>query len=127
MNIPDRIRYINKYFTNRLMMLIAGRKYSPIAILWHTGRKSGSRYAIPIIAARQSDGFVLALTYGFHVDWYKNILAAGTAELTWHGNKYRLSFVSILEKEVGRASFSQPFRAMLRWLGTDGFIHMRTV
>lgn len=109
------------------MMHIAGKKHSPIAILWHTGRKSGLSYSIPIIAAHTDDGFVFALTYGDHVDWLKNILATGTAELTLRGKAYNLTSVGTVDKEKGRACFSQPFRAMLTWLGTAGFIHMRIV
>lgn len=124
MKIPDRIRFVNKRYTNRVMGLIAGKRFSPIALLHHTGRKTGRGYAIPIIIAPVAGGFVFALTYGDYVDWYRNILAVGTAELTFHGRRYALRGVSLLTQEAGCASFGQPFRAMLKAMNMKDFFRM---
>jgi len=124
MKIPDRIRYINKKFTNRLMMKIAGRKYSPIAAMRHTGRRTGKAYTIPILAGRVENGFVFALTYGDHVDWYRNILASGKSVLTWHGEVFHLSSPETLRKNGGKDTFSQPWKTLLSLMGTAEFFHM---
>jgi deazaflavin-dependent oxidoreductase (nitroreductase family) len=73
----DRIRVINKHVTNKLLIHIAGKRFGHFAILGHTGRKSGKLYRIPIIAEPFQSGFVIALTYGKNVDWYKNVAAKG--------------------------------------------------
>lgn len=127
MKIPDRIRFINKRYTNRVMGLIAGKRHSPIALLEHTGRKTGRPYAIPIIAAPVPGGFVFALTYGDHVDWYRNVLAADRAVLMLHGVKYDLHGVTSLTDEEGRASFKQPFTAILTGINMQGFFRMEIV
>lgn len=125
MKIPDRIRFINKRYTNRVMGLIAGKRYSPIALLQHTGRKTGRAYAIPIIAASVPGGFVFALTYGDHVDWYRNVLAADRAVLILHGTIYDLHGVTSLTDDEGRASFKQPFTAILTAMNMQGFFRMQ--
>jgi hypothetical protein len=60
----DRIRVINKYATNKILIHISGKKFGHFAILSHVGRKSGKLYRIPIIAEPTKNGFVIALTYG---------------------------------------------------------------
>lgn len=83
MKIPNKIRYLNKKFLNRLTLRIAGKMHCPIALIRHSRRKTGRSYATPILAAAVEDGFVFALTYGNHVDWYRNTLAS--AEVNWSG------------------------------------------
>lgn len=33
MRLPDKVRFLNKKFTNRLMIKIAGKKHSPIVLI----------------------------------------------------------------------------------------------
>jgi len=124
MKIPNRIRYINKKFTNRLMGLIAGKKRSPIALMHHIGRVSGKPYATPILAARVSDGFVFALTYGDHVDWYQNLLAAGSGVLVLNGREIKLQNPTNIPPLIAREAFQQPFKTLLKWMGTENYFHM---
>lgn len=126
MKIPDKVRYINKAFTNRLMMLIAGRKGSPIAVMRHTGRRSGKWYSTPVLAAPVEGGFVFALTYGDHVDWYRNILAAGECLLTWHGREYPLRLPVTIPVEEGRSVFTHPWRFLLAVMRTADLFRMTT-
>lgn len=125
MVLPDRLRYINKVFTNRIMRLIAGRWYSPVVLIRHYGRKTGKIYETPLLLAKSVDGFVFALTYGAGVDWYRNILAAGKAELLWKGNIYFLCDPVTLPADIGRMAFRGMARLMLGWLGITGFFMMR--
>lgn len=124
MKIPDRVRYINKKFTNRLMMLIAGRRGSPIAVMRHTGRRSGRQYSIPILAAPVAGGFVFALTYGDHVDWYRNILAVGEGVLIWRGREFLLGSPITITSHDGRTAFSQPWHLLLSVMRTADFFRM---
>lgn len=50
-------------------------------LIAYTGRRSGKRYRTPINAFRRDDEWIFALTYGSDVQWVKNVLAAGTADL----------------------------------------------
>ena len=50
-------------------------------ILVYRGRKSGATYRTPINAFRDGDGWVFALTYSSQVQWVKNVLASGEADL----------------------------------------------
>jgi deazaflavin-dependent oxidoreductase (nitroreductase family) len=115
---------VNKKFTNRLMMRIAGRKGSPIAVMRHTGRRTGNEYAVPVLAGRLQNGFIFALTYGDHVDWYRNILAAGKAGLTWRGHDFYLAFPETILADDGRKAFSQPWRFLLSIMRTADFFQM---
>jgi deazaflavin-dependent oxidoreductase (nitroreductase family) len=79
------IKAFNKHILNPLMLQLAGRKGFYAAALHHVGRKSGSRYATPVRADPTPDGFVIPLPYGTNVDWLKNVMAAGSAELVTGG------------------------------------------
>ncbi len=127
MPIADKIRYVNKRFTNRMMIHLAGKAHSPIALLTHFGRKSGKAYPIPIMVAPSEDGFVFALTYGSGVDWYKNVQAANRAELRWQGKEFALSAPSQLNPDAGRACFGRLKGRILRMVGVDEFVKMAAV
>lgn len=51
------------------------------AIINHRGRKSGQTYRTPMNVFRDGDDYLFALTYGSDVQWVKNILASGEADL----------------------------------------------
>ena len=127
MKIPNKVRFINKKFTNRLMIRIAGKKHSPICLIEHVGRHSGKHYRIPIMAAPQKDGFVFALTYGTGVDWYRNVLASKSALLISKGNTYSLIDPQVVETRRGQKAFSIPANLILRLIGIQDFFFMRTV
>src|SRR5690606_18078390 len=50
-------------------------------IIGYRGRTSGRRYRTPMNYFRDGDDYVFALSYGADVDWVKNVLAAGEANL----------------------------------------------
>jgi deazaflavin-dependent oxidoreductase (nitroreductase family) len=51
------------------------------AIISYVGRKSGKRYRTPMNVFRDGESYVFALTYGSDVQWVKNVIAAGEADL----------------------------------------------
>jgi deazaflavin-dependent oxidoreductase (nitroreductase family) len=83
-----RRRILRPY--NAAILSIAGRRFSPYAVLKHVGRRSGRAYQNPLGAFPVKDGFVLALAYGPDVDWCRNVLAAGRCTLKWMGMEYAL-------------------------------------
>jgi len=83
-----RARVLKPY--NAAIRPIAGRRFSPYALLLHVGRRSGRCYLTPLGAYPFRDGFVLNLAYGPEVDWCRNVMASGHATLKWHGHEYAL-------------------------------------
>jgi deazaflavin-dependent oxidoreductase (nitroreductase family) len=125
MKIPNKVRYLNKKFTNRLMIRIAGKKGSPILLIEHVGRASGKVYHTPIMAARYDSGFMFALTYGPGVDWYKNVLVARRAKLTFNGKEYLLIDPEDVSSSVGQLAFAAPKSNILRIIGIEDFFFMK--
>jgi F420H(2)-dependent quinone reductase len=120
----SRIRAFNKHYFNRLAGRFAGVSRTPFALIRHVGRRSGKPYETPIIVMPQGNGFVIALTYGPEVDWYRNVQAAGGATLLWHNQEYTLKQPEPLDITTGLSAFPTPFRQILGLLGTQHFVRM---
>jgi deazaflavin-dependent oxidoreductase (nitroreductase family) len=118
------IRAFNKRFTNRLVRRFAGVSRTPFALIRHVGRRSGKPYETPIIVMPQGKRFVIALTYGPDVDWYRNVQAAGKATLLWHNQEYALRAPQPIDVRTGLSAFPPPFRQILGVLGTRQFVQM---
>jgi hypothetical protein len=126
MRIPNKVRYLNKKFTNRLMMRIAGKQHSPIVIMEHVGRVSGKVYHVPLLAAAYKDGFMFALTYGTQVDWYKNILHSREGKLTVNGSVVHLVAPENVLKQTGQKAFGQPASTILKLIDIRDFFFMHS-
>jgi deazaflavin-dependent oxidoreductase (nitroreductase family) len=110
----DKIRVLNKYVTNKILIHIAGRDFGHFAILTHEGRKSGKSYRIPIIAEPLGNGFVIALTYGKKVDWYENVAAKGRCSLHWKHKDYALVNPRFIDADTALAAFPRRLQSVLR-------------
>lgn len=97
MAVLDAVRVFNKHLLNPAMMLLAGRRYWYASVIEHTGRRTGKRYATPVVAERVTDGFIIPLPYGTHTDWLRNVLAAGHATIRVHGKTYKAVDPQILD------------------------------
>jgi deazaflavin-dependent oxidoreductase (nitroreductase family) len=124
MPFSNRIRTINKRFTNRITGKIAGKVHSPIALLTHVGRRSGKTYSTPIMVGHNQGSFIFALTYGSEVDWYKNVLAAGWCELIWKGKEYHLVHPRQIGQTNGLKVFPNPQQFILKILKIQDFFEM---
>ena len=77
----------------------------PFAVIHHVGRRSGRAYRTPVVAlaSRESvDSASVAgspLPWGADVDWCRNILAAGSYELTRRGRRYRVDEVRLVDAD----------------------------
>jgi deazaflavin-dependent oxidoreductase (nitroreductase family) len=112
--------------TNRLALPLAGKPWNPIfAVIGHRGRRSGRRYTTPVAARRTADGFVISLAFGAHVDWYRNLVAAGGGLVRWRGADHVVGRPEGLDTATGLAAFHPIQRLLLRVAGVDGFIHVR--
>jgi deazaflavin-dependent oxidoreductase (nitroreductase family) len=122
----NRIRIFNKHITNRITRRFARFSRGPFALVRHVGRRSGKPYETPIMVEPMADGFVIALTYGESVDWYRNVLAAGHATLLWHGRDYAVSKPEPVAVQTALPLFSPFQRLILRLLGTQHFVSMQS-
>ncbi len=124
-DLLDRIRFLNKKVTNKLLIHIAGKRSGLFAILSHTGRRSGKVYRIPIIAEPVRNGFVFALTYGRNVDWYKNVAARGSCELRWKNSDYHLIQPEMISPEEGTTAFPLLIRNGLRMMQIRDYLRLQ--
>jgi deazaflavin-dependent oxidoreductase (nitroreductase family) len=121
----DRIRSFNKHTLNKVTRYLARLPRGPFAVIRHTGRRSGKAYETPIMVRRKGSSFVIALTYGPNVDWYRNVEAVGRAGLLWHDKEYELGAPEPLPTQTGLQAFSAWQRPILTRLGTKDFVRMR--
>ena len=121
MPLPDRLARFNRRITNPVMRTYAGRVPS-LAIVEHTGRRSGRTYHTPVNAFRTDDGFAIALTYGPDRDWVKNVQAAGGCALQRLGRRVELTDPRMVE---GTGLVPAPVRVVLRLLRVGSVLRLR--
>jgi deazaflavin-dependent oxidoreductase (nitroreductase family) len=130
MQLRERIqkRFLGflKHYFNPLTRRIARGSRGPFAIVRHIGRRSRQQYETPIIVQPTGDGFIIELTYGPNVDWYKNVVAANGCTVIWHGKEYLVNKIEPVSAESGRAVFPLPARLLLRVLRRQHYVKMVT-
>ncbi len=117
MMLPDRMRIINKYVTNRLLRRFVNCSRGPFAIIGYVGRRSGKPYQTVLWVWSTSEGFVIALTYGPKVDWYRNMLAAGGGTILWHRRLYAVGKPEPIDADTALLAFPALFRLIFRTFG----------
>jgi len=125
--ISNRIRTFNKYITNPLLRRFANASRGPFAVIRHVGRRSGKSYETTIMVWPMGDGFVIALTYGPKVDWYRNLLAAGHGTLLWHRREYAVGKPEPIDGQTALPAFSSSARMMLRLSGVQQFVRVKVI
>jgi deazaflavin-dependent oxidoreductase (nitroreductase family) len=93
-------------------------------ILSYAGRKSGRQYRTPLNVFRRGDSYVFALTYGSEVDWVRNVLAAGQADLRTRGRDYHLVEPELFVDPT-RHLMPLPVRIILRLNDVEEFLRMK--
>jgi deazaflavin-dependent oxidoreductase (nitroreductase family) len=125
MMFPNRIRIFNKYVTNRILRGFASFSHGPFAIIRHVGRRSGKPYETVIMVWPMGEGFVIALTYGPKVDWYRNILAAGGCTVFWHRRVYAVGKPEPIDVKTALPAFSPLHQFILRLIGIQDFVRVK--
>jgi len=119
------VRRFNQRFNNPRMLRTAGRPGSPLAVVRHVGRRSGTPYATPIGVFPMEDDFLAVLSYGPDTDWLRNIRATGVADLEVDGKTHRVTAPQI----VGRAEALPYVPAgqlpFVRLFGVNDFLVLR--
>jgi deazaflavin-dependent oxidoreductase (nitroreductase family) len=124
--LPNRIRTFNKYVTNRLLRVFTHLSLGPFAIIRHVGRRSGKPYETVLWVWPLKEGFVIALTYGPQVDWYRNLLAAGGGRVVWHKRVYVVEKPEPIDAKAALPAFPAAFRPIFRWAGMKDFVWMKS-
>lgn len=115
------MRRINRDFTNHLVRPLAGL-LPPLALVHHTGRKSGRSHRTPVLAFPVQGGTLTPLPYGTDTDWVLNLLAAGGGALEVRGRRSEMKNPRVVEAEDGLALVPGPLRPVLRLLNLPGFL-----
>jgi deazaflavin-dependent oxidoreductase (nitroreductase family) len=124
-SFSQRVRVFNKYITNPLLRTFANSSRGPFAVLHHIGRHSGKPYETTIMVWPLGDSFVIALTYGESVDWYRNVLADGRCTLHWHGREYTLGKPEPIDARRALQAFPPFFKMVLSTRRTMQFVQMK--
>ena len=119
-----RLRTFVKRFVNPILRNIAQTSRGPFALLRHVGRRSGKAYEIPIMVWPVTDGFVIALTYGPHVDWLRNLQAAGCGSLRWHKREYVIENPRFIEAKNALPALPPLIRFILGLRGSEEFVKL---
>ncbi len=115
--LPQQLRVFNKHVANRILRVFVNCSRGPYAILGHVGRRSGKPYETVIWVFPAKEGFVIALTYGSHTDWFRNMSAAGGGTVFWHRKLYRVEKPELVDTETALTAFPAFFRMLFRTVG----------
>ena len=114
--------------TNPLTLRLAGKRWNPIfAVVVHRGRRSGRVYRTTVAARRIEGGFIISLAFGPRVDWYRNLMAAGSATIRWRGRDYPATDPEVIDAELGRSAFLPVQRLLVRLAGISGYVRLHDV
>jgi deazaflavin-dependent oxidoreductase (nitroreductase family) len=126
MQAPQWLARFNKYATNPVQRLWAGR-LPGMAVLEHVGRRSGNWYRTPLIVFGTADGVAVLLTYGPDRDWLKNVRAAGTAGLLHRGRRSTVGDARVMTKQAAAPCVTGLGRFVFPVLPFDEAVLLRTV
>ena len=121
MQVPRFMRAVNRAFTNRLVVPIAG-VVPPLALVHHVGRKSGRSHRTPVLAFPVEGGTLTPLPYGTDTDWVLNLLAAGRGDLEISGRRTAVENPRVVDAEEATSLVPDLLRPLLRLLNLPGFL-----
>jgi deazaflavin-dependent oxidoreductase (nitroreductase family) len=122
-----RIGSFLKHTLNRATSRVARGRAGPFALVKHVGRKSGRQYETPIIVQLTEGGFVIELTYGPEVDWYRNVVAANGCRILYHGVEHVIEGLEPLTAAEGIRAFTPGQQRILRLLRRTHFVKLLEV
>ena len=100
---------------NPIAMLVAGRTGS-LAVVTHTGRRSGRTYRTPVRAFRRADLVAIGANFGAGSEWVRIIQSAGGCELLLRGDLLHLTGPRLVGLGELPPVFPRWYRLGLRYL-----------
>ena len=111
---------------NRFVTRIAGRRYVPLYVLLrHRGRRSGRTYATPVVGMRVPGGFAIPMAFGEGADWYRNIVASGSAIIRQNGTEHQLDDPAAIDPDSAESPVPGWQRPVFRALGIRRFLFLK--
>lgn len=105
--------------TRRFVQYLPG-----FAVIGYRGRSSGKHFRTPMNVFRDGDDYIFALTYGSDVDWVRNVMAAGRADLQVGRRRVELTDPQLFT-DPERRLVPLPVRLFLGLIRVDEFLRMR--
>ncbi|MBL7261037.1 hypothetical protein [Paractinoplanes lichenicola] len=93
--------------TTPYVRALAGRRFSPWAVVHHRGRVSGRELAVPVVVMATPDEFVINLPWGARTNWVRNVQSAGSCTIRWKGADHRADSPAILDEAAARPYYSR--------------------
>lgn len=125
--VQRSVRKMNKAFWNPRSMRTAGTPGAYASIVRHVGRRSGTAYETPVVPVRTDHGFAIALPYGTHADWVRNVLDAGHATITHDGECYDVDCPEVVPTDQLDTYFGASERKTHRAFRVDQCLVVRRV
>jgi hypothetical protein len=114
--------------TAGLSRRMAGTRWFPLwGVLRQVGRKSGTAYAIPIVALPTRGGFFIPLPFGDQTQWLKNLQAADRAGLRHAGREYVIERPEVLDLKTAGPDLPAWVRFASGRVGIDRFVRVHRV
>lgn len=121
------IRLFNKYVTNRLLRRFAHGTRGPFAIVRHVGRRSAKTYETPLMVWPVEGAFIIELTYGDTVDWFRNLTAAGGGTILWHKHAYTVGKPEPVDAATASRALPAAARGFLRLMGLHQYVRLQVL
>jgi deazaflavin-dependent oxidoreductase (nitroreductase family) len=118
---------ISRAWLNPQQLKTAGQPGAFASVIRHVGRRSGRGYETPVGAVPTNEGFVIALPYGLHADWVRNVLASGSATIVHDGRTVAVEQPEIVPTREVADHFPAGDRRSFRLLRTDQCLRVRRV
>lgn len=103
----------------------AGKPGAYASLIRHAGRQTGRLYETPVQMVSTEDGFVITLPYGAETDWFKNVVASGTATVVHEGETYEVD-QPVLVRDAARY-FAPKDQRTQRLFGVDEYLRVTRV
>ena len=111
----------------RWALPFSGTRWLPLyVILRHTGRRSGTAYATPVVGLSAKDGFLIPLPFGDETQWARNLFAAGGGVLRKAGREYEIGDPEVVDRDAVAVDLPAPMRLLSRLFGLRQYVRVRT-
>jgi hypothetical protein len=119
------MRAFNKHVLNPLALWIVAHRRTYYGVLHHIGRRSGKRFATPVVAKLTAQGVIIPLPYGAETDWCRNVLAAGGCTLTLNGEDYGLNSPEVVPASVAEPLVPSKNAMIWRRVGIQSYLSLK--
>ncbi len=120
-------RFMARLF-NPLVLRIAGNRWMPlVGVVHHRGHRTGKAYTTPLAMRPDGDSFLLPLTLGDESHWYRNVRAAGFANVTYLGKTYKVGEPQVVGMDSARSAYPRYEQLLFRVVGIQHFLRLQKV